>query len=331
MLALIPSLGLLVVFFLVDQEEYFVSAFFALVFIGVSDPGGDYTYRLSHMAAYGAVGALLTAFGVAIGGDAWGWVVLAAFVVTFLSGLAIRFGVHRYVAAILLNIWFVIALAMPIADQRDHVQPNTWGQTLAWLIGTAVVLIYITIVWLVRGRTAQPQPLKDIVPGDTTAVKLNAQVILFCALRALAVSIGVAIAWGFDVAEADWMPIATLAAMQTSVQQTTTRAEQRLVGALIGAGVAAAFLFSVTNRFVLGVVMCVLGVAAVALRAASYMWYCTAITGLVLIAIDVPHPTNLGNEGRRVLWTFVGVGIALVVLVLAALLKKRTTQAAPAR
>jgi hypothetical protein len=37
------------------------------------------------------------------GGDAWGWLVLAAFAVTLLAGLAVMFGVHRFVTAYLLN------------------------------------------------------------------------------------------------------------------------------------------------------------------------------------------------------------------------------------
>jgi hypothetical protein len=49
----------------------------------------------------------------------------------------------------------------------------------------------------------------------------------------------------------------------------------------------------------------------------------------VLIALDLPHPSNLADEGRRVLFTFVGVAIAVVVLLLAGLLQKRAAKAAP--
>jgi hypothetical protein len=49
----------------------------------------------------------------------------------------------------------------------------------------------------------------------------------------------------------------------------------------------------------------------------------------VLIALDLPHPSNLADEGRRVLFTFVGVGIAIVVLLLAGLLAKRAAKTAP--
>ena len=45
--------------------------------------------------------------------------------------------------------------------------------------------------------------------------------------------------------------------------------------------------------------------------------------------MDLPHPSNLTDEGRRILFTFVGVGIAVVVMFLADLLQKRTAKAAP--
>ena len=34
-------------------------------------------------------------------------------------------------------------------------------------------------------------------------------------------------------------------------------------------------------------------------------------SGAVLIAVDLPHPTNLADEGQRVLFTFTGVGIGV--------------------
>ena len=43
----------------------------------------------------------LTALGFGIGGEAWGWLVLAAFAVTLTSGLAVAFGVRRFVTALL--------------------------------------------------------------------------------------------------------------------------------------------------------------------------------------------------------------------------------------
>ena len=45
--------------------------------------------------------------------------------------------------------------------------------------------------------------------------------------------------------------------------------------------------------------------------------------------MDVPHPSNFADEGRRILFTFAGVGIAVIVMFLADLLRKRTAKAVP--
>lgn len=60
----------------------------------------------------------------------------------------------------------------------------------------------------------------------------------------------------------------------------------------------------------------------------NHAFYTAAIAGAVLIALDLPHPSNLDPEGRRILVTFVGVAIAVIVNVLAGLLKKGKASAA---
>ena len=49
----------------------------------------------------------------------------------------------------------------------------------------------------------------------------------------------------------------------------------------------------------------------------------------VLILLDVLQPSNYGAEGDRVLWTLCGVGIAVLVMLLASLLAKPTAKAPP--
>ena len=115
------------------------AAIFGAVIVAVSDPGRNYGYRVPRLAVVAAVGALLTALGFGIGGGAWGFVVLAAFAATLLGGLAVTYGLHRFVAAYLLNIWFIIALGLPtlisfqvpglFGSGLIHTEP--WQQALA--------------------------------------------------------------------------------------------------------------------------------------------------------------------------------------------------------
>jgi hypothetical protein len=49
----------------------------------------------------------------------------------------------------------------------------------------------------------------------------------------------------------------------------------------------------------------------------------------VLILVDLPQPSNYSAEGYRVAWTLCGAAVAVLVMLLAALLGKRTAQAPP--
>ena len=280
------------------------------------------------MALNAVAGALLTALGFAIGDGAWGVVVLAAFVITLAAGLMVKYGLHGFTAAYLLNCWFLVAIALPVSYHLSHGHTNAWAQALAWLIGSALTIAYTAIMWLARGRTAQAQPAADIIPGSAKPVPLTRPVILFALIRAIAVAIAVAIAFGLHLPNADWMPIATIIAMKSSLQQSTLAALQRLAGAIIGAAVAALFLLTVDNKIALEVVLVILGTLAGSIRAVNYALYCAALAACVLIADDLPHPTDLADEARRVLFTFAGVGIAVIVMLLAGLLQKRTAKPA---
>jgi hypothetical protein len=77
------------------------------------------------------------------------------------------------------------------------------------------------------------------------------------------------------------------------------------------------------------VITVILGALAGSLRAVSYAIYCAAVAGTVLIAMDLPHPSNLAAEGRRISFTFIGVGIAVIVMFAADQLGKRTAPKAP--
>jgi hypothetical protein len=319
----------LVVLAALDQEKYWLTVSFGALFTGLIDPGGEYGYRLVRMGLAAVAGTLLTALGFAIGAGAWGVVVLAAFVITLAAGLMVKYGLHGFTAAYILNSWFLVAIALPAGYHLGHGHTGALAQALAWLIGSALAIAYTAVVWLARGRTAQAQPVADIIPGDTKPVPLTRPVIMFALIRAVAVAIAVAIAFGLRVPNADWMPIAALVAMKSSLQQSTLVAMQRLAGAIIGAVVATVFLLAVDNKIVLEVVIVILGTLAGSIRAVNYAFYCAAMAGMVLIAVDLAHPANLASEGRRVLFTFAGVGIAVVVMYLAGLLEKRTTPKAP--
>ena len=65
------------------------------------------------MGAFGLGGAAVTALAFFVGAHAWGYLVLALFLARLLAGLAVKFGLHRFGVALLLNIWFVVAVVLP--------------------------------------------------------------------------------------------------------------------------------------------------------------------------------------------------------------------------
>ena len=330
-------MGLLIIVGVLPAERrYFLSAIFGALCVAVSDPGGNYGYRVPRMAVVAGAGALLTALGFGIGGGPWGFVVLAAFVATLLGGLAVTYGLHRFVAAYLLNIWFIIALGLPTLFSfslpglfhSGVIHPEPWKQALAWLAGSALWVVCTFIMWLARGRVSEPQPVAEI-PGDISPRPLTRPLILFAVIRAAALSIAVAIAFGLKLPHAYWMPIAAIIAMKPSLQQSALVAERRIAGTVVGAAVAALVLLAVDNRTALEVIIVVLFALAGSIHAVNYAWYTAAMAGAILIAMDVPQPSNLADEGWRILFTFAGVGIAVIVMFLADQVQKHTAKAAP--
>jgi Fusaric acid resistance protein-like len=325
--ALVP----LVVFWAIGHEEYLLSALFGAMFAWLADPGGGYGQRASRIAVFALVGAGLTALGFGIGADAWGWLVLAAFAVTLAGGLAVAFGVRRFVTALLLNLWFIITLAVASSFHHANITSYTWAQVLAWAGGSALWITVAFTEWLIRGRQDRPQPIAEL-PGDTSRRTLTRPVILFAMIRALVIAGTVALAFGLNLSHGYWMPIAAMSAMQPSLEQSTLIAMQRLAGTLIGAAAAALLLlipasehglrlFAVDRG--LEVVALVLLMHGVAIRFWNYALYTGAIAAGVLTLIDLPQPANYAAEGYRLLWTLCGVGIGVLVMLLAGLLARR--------
>jgi hypothetical protein len=334
-IALVP----LVFFWAIGYEQYLLSALIGALWTWLADPGGSYGQRVSRMAIYAAIGAGLTALAFGIGGDAWGWLVLAASAVTLVASLAVvMFGPRGFVNALMLNIWFIIALATAFGFHHSshHITQYTWAQTLAWTGGAALWVVVSFIWWLISGRRQdQPQPIAEF-PGDTSRQKLTPPIVTFAVLRTVVVAGTSAIAFGANPPHGEWLVFSALIAMKPSLKQSTVTAMQRLAGAAIGAGVAILLLLIPASVHGLHLLAVTLGLQAVALvllahalatRFLSYAVFYTFISAGVLTLMDVLQPTDYSTEGYRVLWVFCGVAIGVVVMFLASLLARRKSAA----
>jgi uncharacterized membrane protein YccC len=220
------------------------------------------------------------------------------------------------------NIWFIIALGQPPKDLVDHITINAWGQTLAWLIGALVWIGCLTLGALARSRADQPAFIPEI-PGDISPSPLTPPKIAFALMRAVAVAAAIAIAFGFQLPQAQWMAIATIVAIKPTLTQSRLVAAQRATGAILGALVAALTLLTIDRKGLLELGIVVLGTLAGAIRTVNYTLYTAAIAAVVLIANDLSHPAGLTEEAERVVFTLIGVGIAILVEVVATNVQQR--------
>ncbi|TDC12703.1 FUSC family protein [Actinomadura bangladeshensis] len=328
----------LFVFWAIGHEQYILSALFGLLFSALCDPGGRYRQRASRISIFALIGAGVTALGFEIGADAWGRLVLASFAVTLVAGLAITLGLRRFVDALLLNIWFIVAIALASnLQQHARITSYIWAQVLAWTGGAALWIAVTFAWWLIRGRADSHRPFAEI-PGDISRKKLTRPLIVFAVIRALVISGTVALAFGLDLSYGYWIPIAAMIAMKPSLEQAMLVAAQRLVGAAIGAAAATLLLLIPANehglklftvRHGLEIVALVLFMHGAGIRFWNYTLYTAAIAAGVLILVDLPQPSHYSAEGYRVLWTLCGVGIGLFVMLSAALLTRLTAKAPP--
>jgi uncharacterized membrane protein YccC len=311
----------LVVVVSLGVPQYWLSLAFGVLFAALSDPGADHPYanRVLWLAGVAVGGALLTALGFALGRGDWGPVALVAALATLLSGFAAAYGKHAAYVAYLLLIWLLIALALPRSYPFVPWPAQPWPQALAWLAGGALWIL-LTFVVSVRKRDRQPSPSD---PAQHTAlVSLSQPLILFSALRAVAVALTVAIAWGFTLPHADWMPVATIVVMKPDHDEALFVAEQRVAGTILGALLAAGLLTAVHDRALLAVFIAVGGALGGAMRNANYAIYCVFVSAVVLTCLGLGHPGSLANNWERVGWTLAGVAIGLGVMLLAGLATK---------
>jgi hypothetical protein len=296
------------------HEELWLSFTFGLLVTGISDivVKDPYAIRVRWSVAIVLVGALLTALGYLLGGANWFLVALLVFVSTLLSYLVTVYGRRGTVAGVLLNVWFLIALSTTFALNKSPAQawPLVGPQVLAWVAGGALWLVVAWVLWLVR-RARQPTAATPL--QETGAAQLSRPLVVFAALAALAVGWGTGVAWGFNLPNALWLPVATVVALRPSMQASAYVAGQRVAGALLGAILSGILLTTVHDRTVLAIFIALVVALGVALHEVNYALYCTCIATAVLIGLGLSHPGSLADNWERVAWTLAGIGNALLV------------------
>jgi uncharacterized membrane protein YccC len=146
----------------------------------------------------------------------------------------------------------------------------------------------------------------------------------FAVLGAVAVALKVAIAWGLNLPNAVWMPAGAIIALKPSYDAYA--GAQRVAGAIVGAILAAILLSTVHEKTVVEVAIALFLAVGIALHNANYALYSAGIATAVLMALGLADLGNLSANWERVAWTFVGIAIALAVMLLAASLSRNRAQ-----
>jgi uncharacterized membrane protein YccC len=81
-----------------------------------------------------------------------------------------------------------------------------------------------------------------------------------------------------------------------------------------------------STRLVLELVAIFLLMNGIAIRFWNFAFYTAAVAAGVLLLLDLPHPSDYQANAERVLWTLIGVAIAVVVLLAGTQLSKRAAR-----
>ena len=107
------------------------------------------------------------------------------------------------------------------------------------------------------------------------------------ARMAVTVSIGAAIAAWMGVSRASWVTVAVVIVLQPDSGSTVRRAVQRVLGTVVGAGVAALLVPILRSPTLIGVVLFPLSALALALRPLNYGLFTLLVTPVFLLMAEV--------------------------------------------
>jgi uncharacterized membrane protein YccC len=305
-----------------------VGALLGVLFAAFCDLGPSLRLRTWAMAAGAVAGAVLLGLGSWIGGT-W-WVAASTLALaTFLSGLLPRYGPVVAQVGTVLTIVFALALG------RDGAPTQAAPTALGFLFG-GTVFILLVLTAFVRRRPphpigeAPPAARAPAAPVATPGASFIRQspAMGFAALRAAGTALVAGVAWGSGLAYPHWAPIVVIASVRPDQMAALRLTTQRVVGTVLGAGLADVVLHVVHDPVVLAglaVGGVYLAFTVMEVYYTFFVFFLTTLT-LLLLSLPTPGPTH---AALRVAATLVGAAVALGISSLSAWLLQRA--AAPPR
>ena len=163
----------------------------------------------------------------------------------------------------------------------------------------------------------------DVLAPDTeeprttvrAALAPDSALLRHAARMAVTVSIGAAIAAWMGIARASWVTVAVVIVLQPDSGSTVRRAVQRVLGTVVGAGIAALLVPFLRSPTLIGIVLFPLSALALALRPLNYGLFTLLVTPVFLLMAEVLSG-DWHLAGARIESTLIGGGLAFAAQLL---------------
>lgn len=304
-----------------------VGTLLGVVFVAFCDLGPSLRIRAWAMSAGAFLGALLMALGALIGGP-W-WVAAPALgLATFLSGVLLVYGKVVAQVGIILTIAFTLALG------KDGGPGVAASRGLGFLFGGTFFLLFVLASSLpgrflrpaAQGPTAASDALPTAPPAAGTPRPKRSLLVWLAVLRALGAALIAGVAWGTGVPYPQWAPVVVIASVRLDQVAAVNLTIQRIVGTVLGAGLADLVLAWVHNPMALAG-LAVGGIfLAFTVKDANNTLFTFFLTILILLLLNI-LPSGPTYVVLRVVATLIGAMAALGVSWLSAWLVQRASAA----
>ncbi len=285
-----------------------VSALF-ISFVDFAGPLGD---RVRLVGMVTLLGGLITLTAGIFGVRLWP-MVISTTIITFLCGLALVYGSKSATLAMLLNVWYVIAL--PIAGSTALP-----AAVLSVLLGGCLILAEMVILAVLRREQPPPDLPAPDTPGTPidiqSLISLESPIFRFSLVKALAVGLATVAGWLLIGGHPFWVTYAPLAIIRPDLHQTMVGGIQRVTGTVLG-GITGFLLISfIEVPLLLELLFLAATFLMLATQKVSYTIFVTFLTIVLVIAAQLGG-ASFGTAGlERVAATALGVLIAFTVIIL---------------
>jgi len=246
--------------------------------------------------------------------------IISTTVLTFFCGLALVFGSKGATLALLLNVWYIMAL--PLAGSAALIT-----SVLSFLLGGLFILAEIVILAILRKERPPPDLEKLDVPEAKPDIQSlfspESPIFQFSIVKALAVGLATFAGWLLIGGHPFWVTFAPLAIIKPDLHQTAVGGIQRVAGTVLG-GLAGFLLIAfIEGPVLLELLFPACAFLMLATQRVNYTVFVSFLT-IVLILSAQLGGASFGTAGlERVAATVLGVLIAFAVIILLSILLRK--------